>query len=111
MVVFGLLCMSMAAAAEERRGSRLWKWSLAVLAAANVADAATSLGHRELNPVLGGGPFGARSVGVKMGIAGGGVAIQYLILRHRPAAAPKAAVINFAMAGVTGGIAARNTRH
>src|SRR5690349_13256411 len=94
VVVLGLLCLSMVAA-EERRGSRLWKWSLAVLAAANVADAATSLGHRELNPVLGNGAFGARSVGIKASIAGGGIVVQYLILKRRPAAAPKAAFINF----------------
>ena len=109
MAVLGLsLCLCMFAGDGESRGRRIWKWSLAALAGAHAADALTSSGRYELNPLLGRGPFGARAVGIKAGISTGGIAIQYFILKHHPAAARKAAFINFAMAGLTGGTATRN---
>ena len=92
------------------RGEGLWKWSLAAVAAANVADGVTSAGRHELNPVLGGGRFGARAVGVKVGISAAVVGVQWLVVRRNPAAARKAAWINFAMAGATGAVAASNKR-
>ena len=90
-----------------RTGKRIWRWSLAAVAAANVADGVTSMGRHELNPVLGTGRFGARAAGVKIGVSTATVGVQYLILRRRPGAERKAAFVNFAMAGLTGGIAAR----
>lgn len=104
-----LLLSAVALSAEVPGGkSRLWKWSIALLAAANVSDVATSIGHYEMNPVLGRGRFSGRDAGIKFGISSGSVVIQSLILRRRPAAERKAAYFNFALAGVTGGIAARN---
>jgi len=104
-----LLFTAMLSAENGERGrKRLWKWSVAVLAAANTSDAISSFGRYELNPVLGMGPFGARATGMKIGISAATVGVQYLILRRHPEAARKAAIWNFGMAGLTGGIAARN---
>jgi hypothetical protein len=105
LVLFGAM---LSAENGDRGRKRLWKWSVAVLATANAADAISSAGRYELNPVLGMGPFGARAMGIKIGISTATVGVQYLILRRHPEAARKAAIWNFGMAGLTGGIAARN---
>ena len=108
VVLLLLLTLTLGAQEIERKRMRLWKWSIAMLAAANTADAMTSMGRYELNPVLGAGQFGIRATGVKIGISTATIGVEYLILRRRPEAARKAAWVNFGMAGLTGGIAARN---
>jgi hypothetical protein len=108
VVLLLLATMALGAQEMERKRTRLWKWSIAVLAAANVSDAMSSMGRYELNPVLGNGRFGMRATGVKIGISTATIGLEYLILRRRPEAARKAAYANFGMAGLTGGIAARN---
>lgn len=84
----------------------LYRVSQAALAAAHVADARTSMGLHEANPVLGRGPFGTRQVLVKAGIAGAGLAVGELLARRNPGAV---AVGNFAAAGVIGTVAYRNS--
>jgi hypothetical protein len=111
LLVLMLSVISLRAEGADSGRKRLWKWSLGVLAAANVADVATSMGRHELNPVLGAGQFGARATGVKIGISAAAIGVQYLILRRRPEATRKAAYVNFALAGATGGVAAFNTSH
>ena len=111
LVVLTLSMISLRAEDADSGRKRIWKWSIGVLAAANTADVMTSMGRHELNPVLGVGPFGARATGVKIGIAAAAVGVQYLVLRRRPEAFRKAAYVNFALAGATGGVAAFNTRH
>jgi hypothetical protein len=51
-----------------------------------------------------------RSVGVKVGISAAMVGVQYWMLRRRPEGSRKAAYINFAMVGLTGGMAIRNSQ-
>jgi hypothetical protein len=92
----------------ESRTKRLWKWSLAAVAAGNAADVATSMGRHELNPVLGAGTFGMRATGIKIGISTATVGVQYLLVRRHPQAARKLAIVNFGMAAATGGVAAHN---
>src|SRR5262245_57490769 len=89
-------------------GSRLWKWSLAAIAAGNAADMATSMGRYELNPVLGVGRFGPRATGIKVGLSTATIGLQYLMLRRRPEAARKLSYVNFGMAAATSGAAAYN---
>jgi hypothetical protein len=85
----------------------VWRASVATLAAANVADVATSWGGYELNPVLGRGPFGARQTVIKSGIAAGVVVAEWRWMRrHRRAAA----IANFVASGILAGVAARNAR-
>src|SRR5258708_39772151 len=95
--------ISLRAEGAESSRKKLWKWSVGILAAANAADAMTSIGRRELNPVLGTGQFGPRATGVKIGISAATIGAQYLILRRKPEAMRKAAYVNFGMAGAAAG--------
>ncbi len=92
------------------RPSKLWRLSVAALAAGSAADAWNSYGRPELNPLLRspGGIFSARGIGIKAAVAGGGVAAQWLVLRRRPDAARAAAITNFGVAGLFTGVAVRN---
>ncbi len=105
-----LLVLTTLLSAEEspQRRRRIWRWSAAVLAAANAGDAISSMGRYELNPVLGRGTFGLRATGIKISIPAATLGVEYLILRRHPEAMRKAAWLNFGMAGVTAGIAAYN---
>jgi len=97
---------------EARLRLDLWKASAASLLAANAMDEASSWGKHELNPVLAGrqGTFGKQGALLKLGVAGGVVAVEYLVLRHRPShsLAKALAWINFGDAAVTGAVAGRN---
>src|SRR5262245_12924423 len=92
------------------RPSKLWRISVAALAAGSAADAWSSYGRPEANPLLRtpGGHFSAQSVGIKAVIAGSTVAAQWLMLRKRPEASKAAAITNFGMAAVFTGVAVRN---
>lgn len=87
---------------DIHKPNRMWKTSLAVMAAASAADLLTSIGKRELNPVLRGsdGRFGARGAAFKSALTGGAMLGQFLLIRKNPNAAPYAAISNFGMAGV-----------
>jgi hypothetical protein len=80
----------------------LWKASLALLVASSAADMQSSLGRRELNPLLANaqGRFGARGIAVKALITGGALGLQWLMMRNNPAADRYAAIANFGMAGL-----------
>ena len=106
-----LSVISLNAEGADSGRRRLWKWSIGMLAAANAADVMTSMGRYELNPVLGQGRFGPRATSVKIGISAATMGAQFLILRRWPEALRKAAYLNFALAGATGGVAASNIRH
>jgi hypothetical protein len=98
----------------ERKGlGRLWWASVAAVVAGSAVDAHSSWGRQELNPVLRGanGEFGMKAVAIKAAIAGGVVGAQYLMLRKNPHAAKYAAIANFGMAGVFGGVAVYNHRN
>ena len=71
---------------QTKPGMALWRASVAALAAANIMDAQSSWGKRELNPALAGngGAFGARGALLKAGITGGLVTLEFLVLRHGP---------------------------
>jgi len=95
---------------DIHRPRRLWKTSLAVMAAASAADLLTSVGKRERNPLLqsANGRFGARGMAIKSAITGGAIASQMLLLRKNPEAAPYAAVANFALSGLFTSVAVHN---
>ncbi len=97
---------------EYRKQLNLWRASVAALLTGNVMDATSSWGKRELNPMLSGteGQFGKGGALLKLGVAGGVVVVEYLVLRHRPyrSLAKGLAWINFGDAAVTGGMASRN---
>jgi hypothetical protein len=89
----------------------LWIASLVALGAVNVLDVVSSMGQRELNPLLqtSSGSFGARSVAVKASIVGGSMVLQRLVLRRDPKHPfRRMAITNFISAGVLGGVVAHN---
>ena len=88
---------------------RLYRWSVAAVAASHVADVHSSWGGIEANPVLGRGQrYGWRATSIKVGVAGVALLIQRYVLKRHPRHARAAAVTNLAMAGATAGIAAGN---
>ena len=93
-------------------GKTLWRVSVATLAAANVIDARSSWGKRELNPNLSGSDarFGREGALIKMGIVGGLFVVESLVLRHRPTSRfyRGVALVNFGSSAVTGATAIRN---
>jgi len=97
-------------AAEERRG--LWRASVGVLLGAAIADAHSSFGRPERNPLLRSpdGRFHARGFAIKSGVTGGAVAIQWLLVRRHRRAEPAAAVANFTVGSILTGVAVRNHR-
>jgi hypothetical protein len=88
----------------------LWKASLAVLVAAQVLDIHSSVGYPEANRLLrsSGGTFGAKAVGIKVGLSGVVALTQYLTLRRSHRSATRYSTANLAVAGAMTGIAIRN---
>jgi hypothetical protein len=97
---------------ERAHGSWQKKWaiSLAPLVASEALDAASSYGLRELNPVLAqpDGRFGMKAAGVKFGVIGGLIGVEYLLVRKYPRSAKFFTVINWTTAGATTGLAIHN---
>jgi hypothetical protein len=118
-----LLCLCAAAlsaqniSSEEHpasKGKRLWIYSLAALAAGNIADAHSSWGKLEANPVLAGahGRFDWRSVGIKIGIEAPLVGFQLWQAHKHPSPGlyKGYAITNFAAGGAFGAVAVHNYR-
>jgi len=97
---------------ESARAASLqsWKISLAALVGSQAADAATSYGMRELNPLLASanGGFEIRAAVTKMGVTGALVGIEYLIVRKYPRSAGVISKLNWSTGIVTMGFAAHN---
>ena len=89
---------------------RAWKLSLAPLAVSQSLDMVSSYGMRERNPLLANSNqrFDAQSALLKVGIVGTLAGVEYLVLRHHPAAARAFARLNWVSSGVTLGVAAHN---
>jgi hypothetical protein len=98
--------------ATHPAGKHLWRASVAALTAANVMDAQSSWGKRELNPNLSGsnGTFGRQGAVLKLGIVGGMFVLESLVLRHKPSTRVYRglALVNLGSASVTGAVAVRN---
>ena len=95
---------------DIHRPHRMWKASLAVMAAASAADLLTSMGKRERNPLLqsADGRFRARGMAIKSAITGGAIASQMYLLRKNPEATPYAALANIALSGLFTSVAVHN---
>lgn len=98
--------------ADRARGSWRKKWaiSLAPLLVSESLDAASSYGLRELNPMLAqpDGRFGMKAAGIKFGVVGGLIGVEYLLVRKYPRSAKFFTVINWTTAGATTGLAIHN---
>lgn len=97
---------------ESGHGNWQKKWaiSLAPLLASEALDAASSYGLRELNPMLAqpDGRFGMKAAGVKFGVVGGLIGVEYLLVKKYPRSAKFFTVINWTTAGATTGLAIHN---
>jgi hypothetical protein len=91
---------------------KLWRVSVAALAAVNAMDVQSSWHKHELNSTLAdaNGTFGAQGALIKLGMQGGLVGVEYLLTRHRPSARLYRAVsiINFGVAAGIGSVAGHN---
>lgn len=87
-----------------------YRWSAASLLAATTADAVSTAGLQERNPLLRSrdGSLSTRGVGIKYGIAVGTLVAQHFVLRRHPERRKLAAVVNFATAAGFSVIAAHN---
>jgi hypothetical protein len=106
LVVLGLLSVPCRA---EHHG-KLWRVSSAILGAVTIADAHSSFGYQEMNPLLrsSNGQFAGRGFAIKGAVVGAALGVQWLLVRKNPRAAPYAAGANFAAAALTGAIVVRN---
>ncbi|HXP88846.1 MAG TPA: hypothetical protein VN841_29260 [Bryobacteraceae bacterium] len=104
MKVLVASCLLLMATLPARAADHEFWISVGVLAGANAADAFSSRGGIEANPLLGRGQFGARQCGVKFGVVTAVVAIELLLPRHRKLAT----VLNYSAAGTSGFSAVRN---
>jgi hypothetical protein len=82
---------------NHHTNSRVWKLSLLALAGATSADALSSWGKQEGNPLLrsSNGTFGLRGLTIKSGLTGGSFITQYM-MRNNPKAQKTFTVLNFA---------------
>jgi hypothetical protein len=93
------------------RAKTWWVISGVALTAASFADLGASLGHNEANPALrssnGSFSFG-KGISIKAGVTALTLVFQHVMARHHPELYAPSAAVNFAGAGVMGGIAAHN---
>jgi len=94
------------------RGQKLLRISMGILAAATVADAATSWNRLEANPLLQGpnGRFGAQGMSLKFALAGSTIAAQWMVSKKLPGTNRAMAIANLSMSGILTGVAVQNYR-
>jgi hypothetical protein len=97
---------------EGRWAKRLWKMSIAAVAAGSIVDTQSSLGKHETNGLLANrqGVFSMQGIGLKLALAGAAVGTQQYLLHRHPAISgyKTGALINFAVAGTLTGVAVHN---
>lgn len=112
LLLFTLLLVPSASAADRRtRWHTVWRVSQVLLAAADAADAASSWGKYEVNPLMRTGHrFSYGSLAIKLGVLAGGLGAQHYIQRKAPERTPLLASANLAAAAALGIVAHRNMR-
>jgi hypothetical protein len=113
VLVLAIAANCFAASPEKKTSKKIWLLSAAVLIAASFADAHTSLGRPEANPLLRnsqGGFSGARAVALKSAAVGGTLALQICLTRSRPELRRTSSYVNFGAAAALAAAAAHNSR-
>jgi hypothetical protein len=110
LLLFTVLLLPSASAADRpARWRTVWRVSQVLLAGADAADAASSWGKHETNPLVRTGQsFGYGSMAIKLGALTSGVVAQHFILRKAPYQTPLFASANLAVAGILGAAAVHN---
>jgi hypothetical protein len=104
-----LVPLAASAADRPARWRAVWRVSQALLAGADAADAASSWGKIEANPLVRAGPrFSYGSLAIKVGALSGGLAAQHYLLRKAPEQTPLFASANLAAAAILSVVAGRN---
>lgn len=97
---------------NEKLHKRLWRASLAALAAGSAMDIQSSMGKHEVNGMLANhsGTFAAQGIGLKLAIAGAAAGTQHFLLKRNPSgqAYKMGTAINFAVAGTLVGASVHN---
>lgn len=88
----------------------LWRASVVALVAASAVDAHSSWGKLEANPVVAGrdGRFGARSLGMKVGLTSAVVVVQHWLIKKNPGAARGLSIANLGLTAAHAAIAVHN---
>ncbi|MFN7999039.1 MAG: hypothetical protein U0Q18_35790 [Bryobacteraceae bacterium] len=109
LVWIGLNTPAAIAGERQSRWKTLWRFSQGLLVGANAADAATSWGKGEANPLMRTGTrFGFGSMAIKTGLVAGTLTLQHIVIRKNPERAPFFVISNTAGAALLGVVAARN---
>jgi hypothetical protein len=110
LVLLTVVLLPAASAADRQSRWRiLWHVSQAMLAGANVADAASSWGKTEANPLVRTGvSFSYGSLAIKLGVMSGGLAAQHYVQHKMPAKTPLFASANLATAAMLAVVADHN---
>ena len=110
-LIWSIILVAPAASAADRQGRwhTAWRVSQALLAGADAADAASSWGKGEGNPLVRAGPrFSYGSLAIKLGALTGGLVAQHYILRNAPEQTALLASANLAGAAMLGVVAVHN---
>jgi len=109
ILLFALILPAASAADRPSRWRAVWRVSQAMLAGADAADAASSWGKNEANPLVRTGQrFSYGSLAIKVGALSAGLAAQHYILRKAPNKTPLFATTNLAAAAMLGVVAEHN---
>lgn len=109
VLLLGLILPAASAADRSSRWHTLWRVSQVMLAAGDAADATSSWGKIEANPLVRSGQrFSYGSLTIKMLALGGGLAAQRYIVRKAPSKTRLFATANLAAAGMLGIVADHN---
>ena len=109
LLLFGLILPAASAADKPSRWRAVWRVSQAMLAGADAADAASSWGKIEANPLVRSGQtFSYGSLAIKLGALGAGMAAQHFIVSKAPNKTPLFATTNLAAAALLGVVAEHN---
>jgi hypothetical protein len=109
-LLFTFVLLPVVSAADRpSRWRAVWRVSQALVAGANAADATSSWGKNEANPLVRAGQrFSYGSLAIKVVAVGGGLAAQHYVLRRTPEYTPWLASANLAAAAMLGAVAGHN---
>ena len=110
LIVAGFLPAA-SAAEKPSRWRAVWHVSQVLLAGAQTADAASSWGKLEANPLLQTNPrFGYGALAIKFGALAGSLTAQHFIVRRNPTRMRLFACTNLAVTGMLTAVTVHNTR-
>jgi len=109
LLLAALIAPAASAAEKPSRWRTVWRASQVLLAGADIADAASSWGKAESNPLLATGPrFSYGSLAIKMGALAGILTAQHFLVRRNPEQVALYGCANLAATGALSILAVHN---